>query len=111
MCGESSWYDAGYRVYAARLSQPVDSDQVTLVLAHRQTDYNGGASGVLLREEMHVLDAQAVTLKGRIDFSDVYSVSAPAGAPPFGVYTLSIYRGPSNRGWLLARGDFTVFED
>lgn len=111
MCQEGSWYDGGSREYIAHLSQPVDATRVTLVLVHRQASYNAGAGGVLHTKEVRVTNTRATSLRGTIDFSGVYFVSGPAGAPPFGTYTLSIYRGPGAPARLLARGQFTVIED
>lgn len=111
MCHEGSWYDGGLREYIAHLFRPVSASRVTLVLVHRQTPYNGGASGVLHTIEVRVKDSRATTLRGTVDFSGVYFVSPPAGAPPFGTYTLSIYRGRGTNGPLLVRGQFTVIED
>jgi hypothetical protein len=84
---------------------------VTLVLVHQQSSNNGEYGGVLLTKQVRVGDSGATTIRGRIEFSRVYTVSGPAGAPPFGTYSVSIYRGPDAHGPLLARGLFTVIED
>lgn len=110
-CAEGSWYDGGYRLYRARLRAPVGSARVTLVLVHSQTAYNGGGSGELLTKVVRVRAPKARALAGRIDFSIVYATPAPAGAPPYGTYTLTIYRGATERGQVLARGTFIVIED
>lgn len=105
------FYGNGQRDYSVYLSHTVGARTVTLVLIHTQQPNNGGQSGVLWRESRAVANAQARRLKGHISFSKVYFVSGAAGAPPFGTYTLTIYRGTSVRGVLLARGRFTVIED
>lgn len=110
-CGEGSWYDGGYRDYVAQPSEPVRSTYVTLVLLHRQAAANGGQGGVLLRKVIRVSRSERTVLRGRIDFSVVYAVNSPAGAPPFGTYILTIRRGTSSQGTLLARGTFDVIED
>ena len=110
-CEEGSWYDGGYRDYIAHLSEPLDAHRATVVLVHQQAGNNGARSGVLLTQSMRIRSPRSLTLKGRIDFSSVYSVSPPAGAPPFGIYTLTIYRGRPGNGRPLARGTFRVIED
>lgn len=110
-CGEGSWYDGGYRLYLARLRAPVGALRVTLVLVHTQAENNGGRGGELLRKAVSVHDPKARTFTGKLDFSVVYATSGPDGAPPFGTYTLTIYRGVTERGQVLARGTFTVIED
>jgi hypothetical protein len=84
---------------------------VTLTLIHTQEAYNGGRSGELLTKVVAVRNPKARVLTGKLDFSIVYDTSAPAGSPPFGTYTLTIHRGITERGQVLARGTFTVIED
>jgi hypothetical protein len=110
-CGEGSWYDGGYRLYLARLRAPVGALPVTLTLIHMQAGYNDERGGKLLTEVVPVRNPKAWILTGKLDFSSVYGTSGPAGAPPFGRYTLTIHRGVTERGQVLARGTFTVIED
>jgi len=105
------YYGYGRRDYVAHLNQPIGSTTVTLVLVHAQASYNGGQSGVLWRKVMTVGNPHARVMRGHLSFSKVYFVSGPAGAPPFGAYRLTIYRGSSPYGVPLARGQFEVIED
>ncbi len=110
-CSEGSWYDGGLREYAANLSGRVDSHYVTLVVIHVQDNANWSRRGLLLKHVVRVRDTTARTLRGTIDFSSVYRTSPPAGAPPFGTYFVSVHRGRSVDGQLLAQGQFQVIED
>jgi len=110
-CSEGSWYDGGLREYAANLSGRVGSHYVTLVVIHVQDNANWSRRGLLLKHVVRVRDTTARTLRGTIDFSSVYRTSPPAGAPPFGTYLVSVHRGRSADGRLLAQGQFQVIED
>jgi hypothetical protein len=110
-CSEGSWYDGGKREFAAQLSAPAASHTVTLTVIHRQSTYNGARSGLLLQRVIRVSHPATRRITGVIDFSSVYSTDAPAGAPPFGTYFISLRRGTSAHGLLLASGNFVVIED
>jgi hypothetical protein len=60
--------------------------------------------GKLLTEVVPVRNPKARILTGRLDFSIVYGTSGPAGAPPFGRYTLNIHWGVTERGQVLPEG-------
>jgi hypothetical protein len=82
-----------------------------LVVVHLQPDYNGGAGGVLLKKVLAIAAPQSTLIRGRLDFSTAYGHAKPFGDPPFGRYFVSIYRGKSSLGRLLAAGEFDVAED
>jgi hypothetical protein len=108
-CSEGSWYDGGVREYIAHFKEAPKSRRVTLVVIHVQVD--GSERGVLFRRVTRVRNLHIAVLRGTIDFSSVYRIPPPAGAPPFGTYLVAIHRGSSARGELLAQGAFQVIED
>lgn len=108
---QDGYYGVGKRTYVAHLNQPAKSHVLTLILVHTQPRYNGGASGVLLHTVIRISNTSVRTLRGHLNFSNVYRRAAPAGGPPFGTYTLRMYRGDNDRGQLLAQGSFQVIED
>jgi hypothetical protein len=107
-CTEASWYDAGQRQYEAHLQAPLKSHRITLLVVHVQPN---GERGELFRRVVNIRDSASRTIMGTLDFSVVYGRSPPAGAPPFGKYLVSIYRGTSVHGQPLAKGQFVVIED
>lgn len=110
-CSEGSWYDGGLREYAANLGGRMGSHYVTLVVIHVQNGGSWSDRGLLLKQVVRVRDTTARTLRGTIDFSSVYGTSSPAGGSPFGTYLVSVHRGRSVDGQLLAQGQFQVIED
>lgn len=83
---------------------------MTLVLFHRQDTVYDRDGGVLWHRTITVRPS-ATVLRGTVDFSSVYETGGPAGATPFGRYILTIHRGTSSRGPVLATGSFEVYED
>jgi hypothetical protein len=104
-CSEGTWYDFGQRQYSARLNGPVKAKYVTVVLARVQYT---GARRLLLRTVLPIRDAAIKTIRGTVAFSSADGTSSPAGAPPIGTYLVSIHRGTSAGGKLLAQGQFQV---